>query len=243
MCTWRSCAVLPTSAAWATRCAGSRSSDWDAVRELDRLLTQHRAQLGVEGDEHPDRWQTAAAVRSLLDDLVVTADDGDVVTRLAATTWPTTAAAARRSLDTAQTVADALRGAQWQVFGGLASVTDERVDEARSLLLELVDVSRRDELSAALAPVLGSVASRGLTLLTRNEPRRRPAWSRASAGQGAYDGQCRSTRRGGGPSQGRGAGAPRWAGRPDLGDPSVSPAADRHRACRPGCRRGSLVRA
>lgn len=140
------------------------------VRELDRLLTQHRAQLGVEGEEHPDRWQTAAAVRSLLDDLVVTADDGDVVTRLAATTWPTTAAAARRSLDTAQTVADALRGAQWQVFGGLASVTDERVDEARSLLLELVDVSRRDELSAALAPVLGSVATRGLTLLTSNQP-------------------------------------------------------------------------
>lgn len=137
-----------------------------AARGLERALAQHRERLGVDETEVPSRWQTAAAVRTLLDALAVETDDNAVVTRLADAEWPTTAPAAERSLTQAAAVTTSLESAQWQVVASLSRLSDQRQDRALSLVAELADAARRDELSESLPPVLKKVVSRGIALIT-----------------------------------------------------------------------------
>ena len=137
------------------------------ARDLERLLSQHRSRLGVGEDELPDRWRTAAAARTVVDALATESDDNEEIAHLAAAEWPTTATAALRSLEQAAAVAKALRDAQWEVVDALRAVDDHRRDAAESLLSELADTSRRDELSAPLAPTLRRVQVDGLKLITQ----------------------------------------------------------------------------
>ena len=140
---------------------------------VDRLLTQHAGDLGLRADEPHDRLRTAAALRSLLEQLANDPEDLAVVAMLAAAQWPTTAAAAKRSLETESSVSAALERANWQVFSALRTVGPDKQAEATTLLEELRDTARHDELVLPLPPVLASVAERGLTLLTE-EPDPRP---------------------------------------------------------------------
>jgi hypothetical protein len=158
----RNAANLVRLATGAREVAQSRAGE---ARELERLLAQHKADLGV-ADDSPERWATAAAVRTLLDALQAEGDDLKLVESLAAVTWPTSAAAARRSLDSAQQVGRRLRDSQWDVFRALGRVVGERADAARSLLERLADTASRDELAASLASDLPEVQREAIRVLT-----------------------------------------------------------------------------
>jgi hypothetical protein len=141
-------------------------SNVGAARELERLLAQHQKDLGVE-DSSGDRWATAAAVRTLLDEMLLQGDDLDMIATLAAATWPTTAAAARRSIESMTALGEVLMRTQWEVVRALRAITDDRADEAKSLLDRLADTAARDEFSANLLTVLPAVQREAVSLIAR----------------------------------------------------------------------------
>jgi hypothetical protein len=172
----------------------------EQARELERLLAQHRDDLGVGASKTPDRYATAAAVRQLLDRLLVEADDAAVVEVLADASTPTTATAAFRSMTTSRAVARALHSTQWDVVRALSTITDSRADEARSLQERLADTAGRDELAAGLADRLREVSAAAVRLLTQTAPpgtttvrvvpgaKQVPADQAGAAASGTYDG-------------------------------------------------------
>lgn len=162
----RNAANLQRLAEGARELAQKHAGD---ARELERLLAQHRVDLGVAGAA-ADRWTTAAAVRTLLDALMTEPDDLEVVQALADAQWPTTAQAARRSIDSMGKLAAVLRNTQWEVVRALSGLTDERKDDAETLLSRLTDTAKRDELSASLVTDLPVIQREAITLITKVGP-------------------------------------------------------------------------
>lgn len=141
----------------------------EGARELDRLLAQHREDLGAPEVDAP-RYATAAAVKSLLENVKTHVDPADIVQLVADVDWPTSAEAAQRSLTSAPAVTKSLHAANWEVLRALASVTDARRDAATSLIARLRDAARHDELSSGLADELRSVERDAVRLLTLTAP-------------------------------------------------------------------------
>ncbi|MBY9075953.1 DUF6079 family protein [Nocardioides sp. WL0053] len=139
------------------------------VRDLERLLAQHAADLGVERTD-ADRWATASAVSALLDSLMTESDDKRLIEKLARAAWPTSAAAAKRSLETAEQVGRTLHNANWDVLRALRTVADNRKDEAVALLERLSDAAARDELSASLVSELPVIQREAIRLFTVTPP-------------------------------------------------------------------------
>ncbi|NYG54950.1 phage resistance protein [Nocardioides perillae] len=140
----------------------------DGAAELDRLLSQHRDDLGL-ADGAP-RCATAAAARSLVEAVRSTPADADVLRLLASVEWPSTAEAARRSLEQAAGVARALRSANWEVLRVLRAVEDHRRDQAESLARRLEDAARHDEMATSLPPELTTVEREAVRLLAVTPP-------------------------------------------------------------------------
>lgn len=137
-----------------------------AVRALDQQLAAHANDLDAD-PTHAHRWKTAAAVRSLVDWVVENTDDVGLVDRLASEVWPTSAAAAGRSLQTAGDVSQALSKAKWNMLRRVRAIDDDRRDEADAVQTNLADAASRDELSAPLIDALESAETRAAEILAQ----------------------------------------------------------------------------
>ena len=100
-------------------------------------------------EESTQRLRTASAVGALLDAVGEASSDQEVVAAVARVEWPSSAAAAKRSLESAARVVGAIQEAHWDVLRRLADATDERRDRARSLLGRLSEAWIRDGLGLA----------------------------------------------------------------------------------------------
>jgi len=145
----------------AVRQAATR--DVEKSRDLVRVLEQHSDDLAIVKDA--DRVRTATELSDLLGSLTSEVDDLRVVELLAGASWTTTVAAARRSLDTAAAIKTALVGEDWEAIRALRQIVDQRKDEATTILAKLADTAGRDELAAALIPVLDATRTEARQLL------------------------------------------------------------------------------
>jgi hypothetical protein len=109
-------------------------------------------------------------VSALLDSLMTESDDKRLIEKLAQAEWPTSAAAAKRSLESAEQVGRMLHNTNWDVVRALRTVTDNRKDEAVALLERLRDTAARDELAASLVTELPVIQREAIRLFTVTPP-------------------------------------------------------------------------
>ncbi len=140
------------------------------------------------------RLVTTDEVGSLLTALTE-APDRDVPGVLAAASWSSSAAAARRAMETAPAVARRLAETQWSVFASLTSLDGDRLQEARRLLGRTRDLLAHDELAAPLVPGLAQLEREAVQLITAVPPPPQPPVSRSTSGRSAPTGSSRSSRR------------------------------------------------
>jgi hypothetical protein len=136
-------------------------------RELTSLLRRHAAQLGLNADTETSRLTTATRVATLLDQLTQETDDVVLVELLASADLglvdDTTAS---KSMSTAQSVASTLARTQWSVLDAVAKLTDDRAEQARTLLEQLADAAVREQMHRDLIAELDKAVRLGVQLLT-----------------------------------------------------------------------------
>lgn len=145
------------------------------VQDLHAALVQRENAVGPLPVPWP-RLVTTDEVGSLLTALAE-APDRDVPEVLAAASWSSSAAAARRAMETAPAVARRLAETQWTVFASLTSLDGDRLQEARRLLGRARDLLAHDELAAPLVPGLAQLEREAVQLITAVPPPPQPAAS------------------------------------------------------------------
>jgi hypothetical protein len=136
-------------------------------RELANLLNRHARQLGLDADAETGRLTTATRVATLLDQLTQETDDVVLVELLAsADLGPVDDTTASRSMSSARTVASALARTQWSVLDAVAQLTDDRAEQARTLLEQLADAAAREQMHRDLIAELDKAVRLGVQLLT-----------------------------------------------------------------------------
>jgi hypothetical protein len=139
------------------------------TRTLVRLLGEHADPLGLDRTAKTGRLTTARRVERLLDQLVAEPDDPVLLELLASYDLGdgVEPAAASRYTGGAKAQADALSRTSWTV---LAVLGRQGGDAGRSVLEQLQDTARREDLSADLAAGLRTAIAEAERLLTPPEP-------------------------------------------------------------------------
>ncbi len=138
----------------------------DAVSKLV-LATRDRANR--YGASTAGRVRSAESAQSLLA-TIQAASDADLVQSLANATLETSEAAVGRSLGQAQSVADALNNARWDIFDAVKNLTDHRQTAAASLVNRLVEALGSEEHVIPLKPKLEELDRDAVRLLTVAAP-------------------------------------------------------------------------
>jgi hypothetical protein len=134
--------------------------------ELIAVLDTYRERLGVSADA--PRLATAEAASTLLETLHRAPDPTALVRALAAATVDVPLVVLSRSLQSASTVADALRHADWQVLDQLPALDRPEAEPVRDTLRRKASA---DENAAALRDALTEARQRTLDLIvTRPAP-------------------------------------------------------------------------
>jgi hypothetical protein len=95
------------------------------------------------------------------------ASGNDVVKRLAEVDLRSNLSALGASISNAGTVDRVLEAADWKIFQGIRSLTDERKAEADRILGELETAFASDEHAVALGPKITALRARAVDLLTK----------------------------------------------------------------------------
>lgn len=145
----------------ASRAYGSEA------RELARLLERHADVLGIDATAAEGRLATARATADLLERLARETDDVALVDELVGYALPCTDQAAGRSVKSARALVEALSRTEWHLLKSIRSISDERAEEARTILDQLADTARRDEFEAGLEARLDAALREASSLLAR----------------------------------------------------------------------------
>jgi hypothetical protein len=120
-----------------------------------------------------DRHTTATTTLVLVEQLNA-AKPANVIKLLSAATIATTAAAMQACLSQSASLANALANTSWDIFSGLAQLTDQRQTEAEEILASLAAALSNDEHVQPLAPILTQVQAQTIRLLTQ-QPAKPPS--------------------------------------------------------------------
>ena len=115
------------------------------------------------------RQQSAESAQALLASLVQAADN-HVVSSLAAATLMTSEAAVGRTLGQAQTCADGLSNANWQLFDVVRELSDHRREAAAGIMARLAEVLTADEHVVPLKSRLAELERDAMQLLAAAVP-------------------------------------------------------------------------
>jgi hypothetical protein len=133
--------------------------------KLSQRLRERMRYFGLAPESAP-RMQTAAAIQTLVES-VANAPVESVVAAVARAELRTSAAAMGSSLKKAGVVSAGLDGINWEIFDGIAQLTDSRAQEAAAIRERVVDALAADEYATALIPALQRAQSDALRLITR----------------------------------------------------------------------------
>ena len=146
-----------------------------AKREaVGKLVIATRDRAKRYGASTTGRVRSAESAQALLA-TVQAATDADLVQALANAAVETSEAAVSRSLGQAQSVADALSIARWDIFDAVKDLTDHRQAAAASLLSRLVEALGNEEHVIPLKPRLEELDRDAVRLLTAAAPAPTPA--------------------------------------------------------------------
>lgn len=153
-----------------------------AARELERVLVQHQHHV-FSGTTAYARQGTAAQAGALVARIHEASNDDEVLVALAEAGWATSAEAGRRSLETADRVARAIREAPWEVVDAIGQLDDHRSEQAQALVARLEEAYARDELAVPLVDELKLVEREAVRLLAVVQPAPAPLPPTPPAGQ------------------------------------------------------------
>ena len=140
-----------------------------AVRaDCERLCQRLRERMQYFGlaPESAPRMQTAAAVQTLVE-TVANSPVQSIVAAVASAELQTSAAAMGSSLKKAGVVSAGLEGINWEIFDGIAQLTDSRMQEAAAIRGRVVEALAADEYATGLIPALQRAQSDALRLITK----------------------------------------------------------------------------
>ena len=147
----------------------------EGVREKVRSLVQpvhsligriEAMQTGRFGEGDCSRLETAREGLSLLKALETTAGNG-LISKLAGFHIHAKPAALAVALSSASKLEQALEVADWEIFDGIALLTDERKEAAHEVWNDLREAFNTDEYAVALLPKLSELRQRAVKLLTK----------------------------------------------------------------------------
>ena len=147
----------------------------EGVREKVRSLVQpvhsligriEALQTGRFGEGDCSRLETAREGLSLLKALETTAGNG-LISKLAGFQMRAKPAALGVALSSASKLEQALEVADWEIFDGIALLTDERKEAADEVWNDLREAFNTDEYAVALLPKLTELRQRAVKLLTK----------------------------------------------------------------------------
>lgn len=153
----------------------ARRQDGDA-RALVEVLQQRSPELGLDLEVPQARYATARRALDLLEVLTEASDDTARIEALAGFDLSIEAPVLARSLTTAGDVVAGLRGATWEVLGGVRGLTEDA-----TLAERLRGAANRDELHERLRPVLAEVSAEATRILLRRRQDAAPAAAPSSA--------------------------------------------------------------
>jgi hypothetical protein len=113
-----------------------------------------------------DRMTTASTTLAMVEQLS-TANNEDVVAMLAGVQVATSEAAMAECMKKAATLTGTLDGVNWDIFEGIAALTDERQDKAQKILATLTQALSSDEHVIALGLQLKQSQHQAIRLLTQ----------------------------------------------------------------------------
>lgn len=113
-----------------------------------------------------DRMNTVSTTLAMLEQLSATKTE-DVVEMLAEVAISTSEAAMAECLKRAANLTGALEGVSWDIFQGIADLTDERQTKANIILQELTEALNRDEHVKSLGLQLRQSQNQAVRLLTQ----------------------------------------------------------------------------
>jgi hypothetical protein len=138
----------------------------EAAAALAQQLLTAAAYLGVPEEQirQAPRYRTAQAVAALAKAMVGREPTARLLA-LAKATLDTSAAAMGKSLSSAQAVGEALGKAFWGALQGVRQLQDERREQGRAILDQVVQALQADELTITLAPALQEAQQQAVRLL------------------------------------------------------------------------------
>ena len=139
-----------------------------------KLVVATRDRANRYGASTTGRVRSAESAQGLLA-TIQAASDADLVQSLANTTIETSEAAVSRSMGQAQSVADALNNARWDIFDAVKDLTDHRKTAAASILQRLVEALGSEEHVIHLKSKLEELDRDAVRLLTVAAPTPAPA--------------------------------------------------------------------
>ena len=149
--------------------AGAARADCNRIAGL---VSERLARLGADA-QASDRQKTANASLALVEALESGTQDS-VISTLAHATIATSAETMATSIAKASDVNAALAQIErWDLFEGIARLSDERATAGQALLQRVREALRSDELAAAIGPALEAAAREAVRLLappTRPQP-------------------------------------------------------------------------
>jgi arginine repressor len=125
---------------------------------VTKLVVATRDRANRYGASTTGRVRSAESAQALLA-TIQAASDADLVKSLANATIETSEAAVSRSMGQAQSVADALNVARWDIFDAVKDLTDHRQTAAASILQRLVEALGSEEHVIPLKSKLGGTWS------------------------------------------------------------------------------------
>jgi hypothetical protein len=141
---------------------------------VSKLVLATRDRANRYGASTAGRVRSAESAQALLA-TIQAASDADLVQSLANARLETSEAAVGRSLGQAQSVADALAIARWDIFDAVKNLTDHRQTAAASLVNRLVEALGSEEHVIPLKPKLEELDRDAVRLLTVAAPTPSPA--------------------------------------------------------------------
>ena len=146
---------------------GVREKVRSLVQPVHSLIGRIKAlQTGRFGEGDCSRLETAREGLSLLKALETTAGNG-LISKLAGFQMRAKPAALGVALSSASKLEQALEVADWEIFDGIALLTDERKEAADEVWNDLREAFNTDEYAVALLPKLTELRQRAVKLLTK----------------------------------------------------------------------------
>lgn len=141
----------------------------ESLRDLVRLLDNHRGALGIDDDS--PRLSAARSLRDAVENVDAARTSLDRVNALGTAKLPTELAPAAEEVNAATDVATALRQAQWSMVESLQDSPEEAAQEA---LENLHRAAAAHQLHERLQPALAAATSTAADILTQRRSAGRP---------------------------------------------------------------------